>query len=207
MASKSNGLLRLIGDMRITTVRRLAAAGGRSSSDLMKELKSLEEDGKVELNLSCPPAWTFREYLSSHDHSFWLYALVGTAAVALVSMFLLPSPYLPGWASILRWVLASIFVLYLPGFSVTEALFPKRSQLSSVERLALGIGLSMAIAPITGFVLDYSPWGIQIGPVTASLGGISLGLGLVAAYRKYLSAKEYGRMLDARFGKAAVSTS
>lgn len=45
-----------------------------------------------------------------------------------------------------RYVLGSIFVLFLPGYSLIKALFPTR-ELDNIERTALSIGMSLAPSP------------------------------------------------------------
>ena len=84
-----------------------------------------------------------------------------------------------------RYVLGTIYVLYVPGATLIEALYPRGDELEPLERLALSIGLSLALVPLIGLVLNYTPWGIRLVPVTISLALTSWLLGLVALYRKY----------------------
>jgi uncharacterized membrane protein len=123
----------------------------------------------------------FSDYLLSR------YNLGFAVAVLLVSLCLV-SIYL-SWLSpvfaALRMALGSIFVLFLPGYSLVEALYPKEEDLSPLERLALSIGLSLALVPLVGLLLNYSPWGIRLDPVVASLSTLTLALLLASAYRKF----------------------
>lgn len=44
-----------------------------------------------------------------------------------------------------------------------------RRGISPLERVALSLGLSIAIVPLLGLALNYTPWGIREGPVLATL--------------------------------------
>jgi uncharacterized membrane protein len=82
-------------------------------------------------------------------------------------------------------VFGSLFTLFLPGYSLIEVLYPREDELSPLERLALSLGLSLALVPLVGLLLNYTPWGIRLDPVMAALSMLTLALLLVSAYRKY----------------------
>jgi uncharacterized membrane protein len=84
-------------------------------------------------------------------------------------------------------VLGSILVLFLPGYVLVEALYPRQEELGQLERLALSIGLSLAVVPLIGLTLNYTPWGIRLKPVTITLTAYTLALLAVAAYRRYMA--------------------
>lgn len=91
--------------------------------------------------------------------------------------------------TVLRYFLGTLYVLYLPGYALVEVLYPERGSLKPLERLALSIGLSLAVVPLIGLVLNYTPWGIRLGPVIASLALFTLGISVVALVRKYKAQK------------------
>ncbi len=68
-----------------------------------------------------------------------------------------------------RIVLGLPFVLFFPGYVLIAALYPRRSDLDGVERGALSLGLSLAVVPLIGLVLNYTPWGIRLTPILLSL--------------------------------------
>jgi uncharacterized membrane protein len=68
-----------------------------------------------------------------------------------------------------RIVLGLPFVLFFPGYVLIAALYPRRSDLDGVERVALSLGLSLAVVPLIGLVLNYTPWGIRLTPILVSL--------------------------------------
>lgn len=61
---------------------------------------------------------------------------------------------LTGDESHVRVVLGLLFVLFLPGYALVAAMFPKKEDLDCIERLALAFGLSVVVVPILGFLLN-----------------------------------------------------
>ena len=59
-----------------------------------------------------------------------------------------------------------------------------RSGIDGIERVALSFGLSIAIVPLIGLVLNFTPWGIRLGPILVSVSGFTIGAVIVAAYRR-----------------------
>ena len=54
----------------------------------------------------------------------------------------------------LRIIIGSIFVLFLPGYVWSYVLF-KKDEMDIIERLALSFGLSIALVPLTVFWVNY----------------------------------------------------
>jgi uncharacterized membrane protein len=84
----------------------------------------------------------------------------------------------------LRIVVGAFFVLFFPGYTLISSLFPRRKDLDSIERIALSIGLSLAVVPLIGLALNYTPWGIRLIPVLLSLLAFTLSMSIVAFYRR-----------------------
>lgn len=70
---------------------------------------------------------------------------------------------------VIRNILGLSLVLFLPGYSLIAALFPAKSDLDGIERTALSFGLSIAVVPLIGLGLNYTPWGIRLLPILISL--------------------------------------
>lgn len=101
----------------------------------------------------------------------------------------------------LRVVLALPFVLFLPGYALMAALYPRRRDLNPVERLALSLALSLALVPLTGLALNYSPWGIRLYPLLGALCGLVTFFLVVAFLRRWrLPAEEAFALLPPRLG-------
>jgi len=86
--------------------------------------------------------------------------------------------------SLLRKALGLAFVIFFPGYVFITALFPKRKELDNLERLALSFGLSIAIVPLIGLGLNYTPWGIRLIPILVSLTMFNVVIGIIAIYRR-----------------------
>jgi uncharacterized membrane protein len=65
-------------------------------------------------------------------------------------------------------------MFFVPGYCFIAALFPKDSDLDLTERIALSLGISIAIVPLIGLGLNFTPFGIRLGPILISLTILSL---------------------------------
>jgi len=92
--------------------------------------------------------------------------------------------------SSLRVVFALPFILFIPGYLLIAALFPAKSDLDGIERTALSFGLSIAIVPLIGLALNYTPFGIRLDPIVISLVIFSAIMGIAAQYRRFLLPEE-----------------
>jgi uncharacterized membrane protein len=68
-----------------------------------------------------------------------------------------------------RIIFALPVVLFVPGYALIAALFPKKTDIDLIERIALSFGLSIAVVPLIGLGLNYTPWGIRLDPIVVSL--------------------------------------
>jgi len=85
---------------------------------------------------------------------------------------------------VLRLALGLPFVLFFPGYVFNAALFPRKNNLDSLERVALSFGLSIALVPLIGLILNYTPWGIRLWPILISLTAFTFGMSVVAWIRR-----------------------
>jgi uncharacterized membrane protein len=100
-------------------------------------------------------------------------------ACALLAIYL---PFLN--ESFLRVLFGVPLVLFIPGYALIAALFPAARDIDGIERVALSFGLSIAIVPLTGLALNYTPWGIRLDPIVTCLSILTIGLCLTAQYRR-----------------------
>jgi len=92
--------------------------------------------------------------------------LIVMELVLLTDIFVLT----PGLSeTAVRNILGLPLVLFLPGYALIAALFPAKSDLDGIERTALSFGLSIAVVPLIGLGLNYTPWGIRLLPILISL--------------------------------------
>lgn len=92
--------------------------------------------------------------------------LIVIGLVLLTDIFVLT----PGLSeTAVRELLGLPLVLFLPGYSLLAALFPAKSDLEGIERICLSFGLSIAVTPLIGLGLNYTPWGIRLIPILICL--------------------------------------
>lgn len=84
----------------------------------------------------------------------------------------------------IRAVVGFPLVLFLPGYSLVSALFPRSDELDGVERIALSVGLSICVVVFIGLALNYTPWGIRLGPILLALSAFTLIMTAVSAVRR-----------------------
>jgi uncharacterized membrane protein len=95
----------------------------------------------------------------------------------------------------LRIVLTLPAVLFIPGYCLIAALFPKKDDIGLIERIMLSIGLSIAIVPLIGLGLNFTPWGIRLDPIVFSLTLFSGVMIVVAFYtRVFIPSRERFRI-------------
>lgn len=104
-------------------------------------------------------------------------------AVIIVSLVLAPlAIFCEG--NLASLVLGLIFTLFSPGYTLVAALFPRRDDLDGAWRLGLSFGLSIALVPLIGLALNYTPWGITLYPVLISILVFIIVAAGVAWYRR-----------------------
>lgn len=102
--------------------------------------------------------------------------------IVVLSVLLVPLVLLTSGA--LRIVLGLAFVLFFPGYTLIAALFPRKNALDVIERLALSFGLSIAVVPLIGLILNYTPWGIRLYPILISVLLFIVIMAAIAWYRR-----------------------
>ncbi len=107
--------------------------------------------------LWCDAFSTVAPPLNAH---FDLAVAVGIAIIALAhhSRAVLNS-------TLVRPAVGLLFVLFVPGYVLTAALFPRKNDIDSIERAALSFGLSIVIVIIIGLILNFTPWLIRLETV------------------------------------------
>jgi len=81
-------------------------------------------------------------------------------------------------------ILGIAFMFFLPGFCTVSALYPRNEHWSALQKFAISLGSSMAIIPIIGLILNYSPWGIRVSSAIISVSIYTIVISLVAWLRK-----------------------
>jgi len=166
---------------------------------LAKEKLSIERDEALEhimqlinnekIGLKEPAKLTSQSletYIRSSE-AYWFWTTTSLAIATAITVFTVPEDAYP--IVYIRYILGSIFVLWLPGFTLIKALFPSKKEMDTIERVALSIGLSLAIVPIVGLLLNYTPWGIRLTPITLSLLALTITFATTALIREHQTKK------------------
>lgn len=97
--------------------------------------------------------------------------------VLIIAIILFPS-------NALRIALGLPFLLFFPGYTLMAALFPKRQGIDAIKRIALSFGISIAIVPLVGLILNYTPWGITLESTLYSMACFIFIMSIVAWVRR-----------------------
>jgi uncharacterized membrane protein len=110
----------------------------------------------------------------------------------------------------LRIVVALVVALFVPGYALIAALFPERGSSVSddgsttstdtptegsenatesggidvLERVVLSFGASIALVPLIGLILNFTPWGLRLVPILVGLTVLTVPLTVLAAFRR-----------------------
>ncbi len=165
------------------------------NQQILDEILVLQHEGEIRLSQVQPLPTNFVGYLKTSKSS-WYWITLATTLAAVLSVFSIPESAYP--FVIVRYILGVIFILWLPGYAFIKALFPNRlpvsfarilgtsgRNLDIVERVVLSIGMSLALVPIVGLLLNYTPWGIRLTPVTLSLAALTFAFSTAAILREY----------------------
>ncbi len=86
-------------------------------------------------------------------------------------------------------LLAILLVLFIPGYVLVAALFPgsltpEKPEIDWIERVALSFGLSIAVVPLLGLLLNFTPFGIRFAPIVSTITLFTVGVGYAAYWRR-----------------------
>jgi len=145
-----------------------------SEKEIFNCMIELQSEGKIELKKPLKPIPQHLTAYLKTEESRWYWMTIGLAIATTLIVFAIPEDIFP--IIYARYILGSVFVLWLPGYSLTKALFPPEAKseksggnFDSTTRVALSMGLSLALVPLVGLLLNYTPWGIRLNSVTLSL--------------------------------------
>ena len=119
--------------------------------------------------------WRF--HLEIRERPYDLLVCIVLALILVLLVYAAPD-------NLVRQIIGLVFVLFLPGYAATAALFPENDQIDGIERVALSFGLSIAIVPLIGLGLNFTPWGIRLDPILASVSAFIVFACLVGWYRR-----------------------
>ena len=150
--------------------------------EIMQHIIRLESQGKLTLKeplIRTPPELS--NYLKTIGTA-WYWVNIILATITALTVFTIQ-----GNSNPLMWIrniLGAVFILFLPGYSLIKLLFPEK-EINHIERTALSIAMSLALVPITGLILSYTPLGMQTIPITLSLLALTILFATAAIIRQH----------------------
>ncbi len=149
--------------------------------EIRETISELREEKKVTL-LEPLAEVSFSKHVTSFSAvmPFWL--TIAVTITCIFTIYLMPPDSV--W-SLVRIIVGMIFVLFIPGYLLIQLLYPGK-EMDMIERLALSLGLSLALTALIGLILNYSPWGIRLEPMVILLSLFSITLALGGTYRIFL---------------------
>jgi uncharacterized membrane protein len=88
--------------------------------------------------------------------------------------------------NVLRMILGIPFLLFIPGYLFLSCITPTQSitsELDSIHKIAISIGLSIALVAFDGIFLFYTPFGFHLVSIVSSLVILVFIFGVFALYR------------------------
>jgi len=186
-------ILQTIKDQKPETVEQLATLVTQKTAlpeqQVINRILKLQNQGKIKLTQQPVSAPSDLATYITTGQALWYWASIIIALATAISAFTIPEDLFP--LVYIRYALGTIFVLWLPGYTFIKALFPTHvpiktssEDLDIIERIALSIGMSLALVPIVGLLLNYTPWGIRLTPIVLSLLALTIVFATVALIRE-----------------------
>jgi len=82
----------------------------------------------------------------------------------------------------IRIIVGIPYVLFFSGYAIIAALFPRKDDLKTIERIAISVGLSLAVIPLTGLLLNYI-WEIKLTSLFVILTALIAVMSTISWYR------------------------
>ncbi len=128
------------------------------------------------------------------NKGFRAWDLVLILFITIITVVFILTPFLS--VTIPRTILGLFVIIFVPGYVLTAVLFPKTGDLKSLERLISSVGLSIAITPMIGLILNYTASGIQLNSILLLLSSLTVLLIFVAYWRRRLVKPENSFTVD-----------
>jgi len=81
-------------------------------------------------------------------------------------------------------IVAVLFVIFCPGYALIAVLFPSSEEFGWIERIALSMGLGIAVVPLLGLILSFTSWGVRFTPIVVTVAAFTMIFDLIAYWRR-----------------------
>jgi hypothetical protein len=184
----------LIKQKKPNSVRQLIdlvkAQTSRPEKEIVEQITRLQDQGTIKLEeIPEPTPQTLSLYLRKNE-AYWFWITLILSIATTISVLTIAEEAYP--LVYIRYVLGLVFILFLPGYAFTRAFFPTHTpfkaasrNLDSVVRIALSIGMSLAIVPVVTLFLDYTPLGVRLTPILLCLLAVTLLFATIGVLREH----------------------
>ena len=145
------------------TVRELVSgleAQKKSRESVLPIIREMEQNDAIILQeplieLSAPPPTRFRDYFFKRKYYSYEHWLILSSVFLALTLVLVDVR--SGIFFYIRYVIIVFYLLILPGWSFTAAIFPElNDKLRFLERFATAIGLSICVLVIVGLFINFT---------------------------------------------------
>ncbi|MGA3059133.1 MAG: DUF1616 domain-containing protein [Candidatus Bathyarchaeia archaeon] len=140
--------------------------------EILDAILKLQAQGIIKLEDQGLKSRSFAPFATGELLWYWL--TIAAGALTTILVFTVPENLYP--MIYVRNFFGLVFVLFLPGFAFVKALYPANlpgkissESIETIERIALSVGLSIALVSIVGLLLYYSPWDLSLPATVISL--------------------------------------
>jgi hypothetical protein len=188
-------LIRLVQTKKPTSVQQLIDLAKSETTfiaekEILEHVIRLQDQGQLKLKEPLAQASLKLSAYLKTTKAAWYWITIILSIVTALTVFIIPENSYP--LTYIRNILGTIFVLCLPGYTLIKALFPTQvpiktttESLDTIERIALSIGVSLALVPLVGLFLNYTPWGIRLTPIVLSLFTLTVIFATTALVREH----------------------
>ena len=190
-------ILGVINEKKPQSVKQLIAILTKDTDldeeEIFESVLRLQTEGKMKFGDKTLKSMSPTSYVRT-DGAIWYWVILVAEVIIATMIFTISEAFYP-WIYI-RNVFGVVFVLFLPGYAFTKTLFPvnipnktSTEDFEKIGRLALSVGVSLAIVSLIGLLLYYSPWGLELTAIVLVLVAFTSVFATTAVIREYKAKK------------------
>jgi hypothetical protein len=152
---------------------------GLTKNEITNILIELEKEYKLHFTRKQSPLKSSAISYILSKQATWYQITIAIAIATALSIFAISES---STIIFIRSALGAVFILFLPGYTIVRLLFQQKlplvtnnESMDNIERFFLSIGLSIVLTMIVGLIFNYTPWGINLIPITLDLLTITIG--------------------------------
>jgi uncharacterized membrane protein len=169
-------IIQVMSEEKIKSVRELAESvkekNVASENNIIQAILTLREKGLIKLE-DKPKADKIKAW-----RRIVLFLIGGLTTLVI---FIVPENFYP--FNYIRTILGLLFVFFIPGYAfslvfLNQGISKEKAseEIRLIEKIAISIGISIALVFLMGLILYYSPWGLTTETIVVSIFVLITGL-------------------------------